>query len=151
MTPPILCLHLTEVAGWAMLSQGFTSSGWRDFADRTNPKPGLSLPSLGAWLGMLRYEQSRFAAIGVIGGDHILPMTPFLDGWARSTGAALHLISPATIKRVASGPYASRRDVLRWAQGKNPRKTIDRYEQAAALAGLEYLAGGDPGRKDPSP
>ena len=71
--------------------------------------------------------------------EGLVPLMMLVEDWARKVGAQIQFISPATVKRIAKGPYATRREVLEWAANKTSSPTPTTYEQAAAIAGFHSL------------
>jgi hypothetical protein len=144
MTFPSLCIHLGEVVGYALERDGRFGVGFRDFHDRADPRPGLSLPRLGAWLGDVRRELSSFSMVAAVDLDFkgVVPLLRRIEEWAMLVAGPLRVVTPAEVKRAAIGPYATRREILGWARDKYPQLVINHYEQAAALAGLVHLGSG---------
>lgn len=102
----------------------------------------MTAPKVGAWLSTIRQQQPLFSKVGVIDMEiqGLVPLMMLVEDWTRHVGADLQIIQPSTIKRIAKGPYATRRDVLEWANGILPHKRkASSYEQAAAVAGYLHL------------
>lgn len=135
---PSISFHFGEKTGWAAGLPGLISSGTVDWTEVRKAR-GLDLRAFAAWLGEVRFNQPLFSVVGVV-DTHIegkLPLVRTIEEWASSVSAEIRVITPAMAKRVASGPYATRRDVWNWAKSKYDGVTS--YEQSAALAALQIV------------
>lgn len=101
---------------------------------------------MAGWLGSLQRSHPFFDRVAVVEAEieGTVPLLMAIERWCRDVNAELVFVSPATIKRIASGPFATRRDVLLWAtanfmQGPKSPHQIRCYEHAAALAAYQHV------------